>query len=93
MSAAGSSLPAADAGEPATTLLMAFDGKTVFLRRELSNELPNEKGRVYLVKIAGTATAEPPPERMTWTEYQAWIDRLRGAGFTLTTHVFSPCQR
>jgi hypothetical protein len=89
----GPSLPVARPGESATSLLMAFDGKTVFLRRELSDEMPLEKGRVYLVNIAGKSPVEPPPERMTWTEYQEWIDRLRGAGFTLTTHTLSPCQK
>jgi hypothetical protein len=93
MSGDGPSLAAARPGESATSLLMAFDGKTVFLRRELSEEMPLEKGRVYIVNIAGTPPVEPPPERMTWTEYQAWIDRLRGAGFTLTTHNLSPCRK
>jgi hypothetical protein len=77
----------------ATALLMAFDGKTVFLRRELSPEMPLEKGRVYLVNVSGAAPLPSPPERMTWTEYQSWIDRLRRDGYTLTTHKFSPCQK
>ena len=62
----------------ATALLMAFDGKTVFLGRELSPEMPLEKGRVYLVNIAGPSPVEPPSQQMTWTDYQSWIDRLRG---------------
>ncbi len=79
-------------GEMATALLMAFDGKTVFLGRELSPQMPLEKGRVYLVNITGPTSVEAP-EQMTWTDYQSWIDRLRGEGHTLTTHHFSPCQK
>jgi hypothetical protein len=89
----GPPLPVARQGESATALLMAFDGKTVFLRRELSPDMPLEKGRVYLVNVTGASPVEPPPEKMTWTDYQSWIDRLRGEGFTLTTHNFSPCQK
>jgi hypothetical protein len=89
------SLPLAGAGPgaSATALLMAFDGKTVFLGRELSPEMPLEKGRVYLVNITGPSLVEPPPEKMTWTDYQSWIDRLRGEGFTLTTHDRSSCAK
>ncbi|HEY2911055.1 MAG TPA: radical SAM protein [Gemmataceae bacterium] len=76
-----------------TEFVMAFDGKTVFLQREPSAEMPLEKGRVYLVNIAGNSQIEQPPSRLTWTEYQAWLDRLRGAGLTLTTHHFAPCQK
>jgi organic radical activating enzyme len=93
MAGDGPSSPVARPGESATALLMAFDGKTVFLRRELSEEMPLEKGRVYLVNIAGRSPVESPPERMTWTEYQGWIDRLRETGSTLTTHTLSPCQK
>jgi MoaA/NifB/PqqE/SkfB family radical SAM enzyme len=89
----GPSPPVARPGESATALLMAFDGKTVFLGRELSPDMPLGKGRVYLVNIAGPSPVEPPPEKMTWTDYQLWIDRLRGDGYTLTTHNFSPCQK
>jgi hypothetical protein len=89
----GPSPPVTRPGESATALLMAFDGKTVFLRRELSPDMPLEKGRVYLVNVTGPAPVESPPERMTWTDYQAWIDRLRGDGYTLTTHNFSPCPK
>src|SRR5207249_2169435 len=49
----GPSPPVPLPGESATALLMAFDGKTVFLGRELSPEMPLEKGRVYLVNITG----------------------------------------
>lgn len=80
-------------GEKATALLMAFDGKTVFLGRELPGPELLEKGRVYLVNIHGRNFVEPPPARLTWTDYQAWIDRLRADGCTLTTHELSPCQR
>ena len=72
---------------------MAFDGKTVFLRRELSADMPLEKGRVYLVNITGSSPVVPPPERMTWTEYRAWIDRLREEGQTRTTHNLPACQK
>lgn len=89
----GPSTPVARPGESATALVMAFDGKTVFLGRELSPEMPLAKGRVYLVNITGPAPVEPPPERMAWTDYQAWIDRLRAEGQTLTTHNLSPCQK
>ena len=85
--------PVARQGESATTLLMAFDGKTVFLGRELSPEMPLEKGRVYLVNITGPSPVEPPATRMTWPDYQAWIDRLRAEGHTLTTHNLSPCEK
>lgn len=89
----GPSLPVARPGEAATALLMAFDGKTVFLRREPSSNMPLEKGRVYLVNITGPSQVASPPERMTWTDYQGWIDRLRESGYTLTTHILSPCQK
>ena len=71
---------------------MAFDGKTVFMGRELSRDMPLEKGRVYLVKIVGPAHVEAPA-RMLWTDYQSWLNRLRREGYTLTTHNFSPCQK
>ncbi|MFO0804345.1 MAG: radical SAM/SPASM domain-containing protein [Gemmataceae bacterium] len=93
MAGDGPPRPAVRHGESTTALLMAFDGKSVFLRRELSADMPLEKGRVYLVNIAGKTPVEPPPERMTWTEYQAWIDRLRSDGQTLTTHSLSSCQK
>jgi pyruvate-formate lyase-activating enzyme len=79
--------------EFAAALVMAFDGKTVFLRRELSAEMPLDKGRVYLVNVTGPSPVEPPAGRMTWADYQAWIDRLRGGGYTLTAHAFSPCRK
>lgn len=85
--------PAVRPGESATALLMAFDGKTVFLRPELSPDMPLEKGRVYLVNITGPSPVERPPERLTWTDYQVWIDRLRAEGHTLTTNALSPCQK
>ena len=72
---------------------MAFDGKTVFLGREPSPEMPFAKGRVYLVNVNGQAPVESPPEQMTWTDYQAWIDRLRRDGYTLTTRDFLPCKK
>lgn len=84
---------AADPITSETTLLMAFDGKTVFLRRELSEDMPVEKCRVYLVTISGPSPVEAPPAPMSWAAYQAWIDRLRAEGRTLTTHNFSPCQK
>src|SRR5207247_6154904 len=61
----------------ATTLLMAFDGKTVFLGRDFPSPVSLEKGRVYLVNVHGLARVEPPAERLTWTDYQSWVDRLR----------------
>lgn len=85
--------PVTQAGASATALLMAFDGKTVFLRRELSEEMPLEKGRVYLVNIAGPSPVEPPRQQMTWQDYQSWIDQLRGDGYTLTAHNLAPCQK
>lgn len=85
--------PVARPGDSATTVLMAFDGKTVFLRRELSAAMLSAEGRVYLVNITGPAPVETPPERMAWADYQVWIDRLRGEGHTLTTHNISPCTK
>jgi MoaA/NifB/PqqE/SkfB family radical SAM enzyme len=93
MAGIGPSLPAASPGETTTALLMAFDGRTVFLGREPTSEMPLEKGRVYLVNLDGPAPVEPPKPRMTWTEYQSWIDRLREEGYKLTTHTFSPCRK
>jgi organic radical activating enzyme len=93
MAGDGPSPSVACPGESATVLLMAFDGKTVFLWRELSPDMPVKQGRVYLVNIVGPAPVEPPSAPMSWTNYQSWIDRLRGNGFTLTTHNFSPCQK
>ncbi|MGL6097803.1 MAG: radical SAM/SPASM domain-containing protein [Fimbriiglobus sp.] len=84
--------PAVRPGETGTAILMAFDGKTVFLGRDLSPDMPLEKGRVYLVNIVGPAQVEAPA-RMTWPDYQSWLDRLRGEGYTLTTHNFTPCQK
>jgi pyruvate-formate lyase-activating enzyme len=90
---AGEAPPAAvGPGATGTAVLMAFDGKTVFMERELSPDMPLEKGRIYLVNIVGPAHVEAPP-RMNWTAYQAWLDRLRGEGYTLTTHNFSACQK
>jgi hypothetical protein len=80
-------------GETVTALLMAFDGKTVFLWRELPPQMPIEKGHTYLVHISGRAQVETPPERMAWADYQSWIDGLRGEGYTLTTSNFSPCRK
>ena len=90
---AGLTTPERAEGQSVTALLMAFDGRTVFLGREFPPETPLEKGRVYLVNIASPAAVEPPLGRMTWTDYQSWIDRLRGRGYTLTTHHASPCQK
>jgi hypothetical protein len=92
LAGSGDSLPVPRPGESTTTLLMNFDGKTVFLGRELPPEAELGKGRVYLVNISGPSPVEPPPERMTWPDYQAWLDRMRGEGHTLTTHNLSPCQ-
>jgi hypothetical protein len=85
--------PAVSPSETATVLLMAFDGRTVFLGREVPPQVPFEKGRVYLVNVTGPARVEQPPGQMTWADYQSWIDRLRGDGYTLTTHNFSPCRK
>jgi len=84
--------PVVRPGETGTAILMAFDGKTVFMGQELSPDMPLEKGRVYLVNIVGPAHVEAPA-RITWTDYQYWLDRLRGEGYTLTTHNFTPCQK
>jgi organic radical activating enzyme len=84
--------PAVRPGETGTAVLMSFDGKTVFMGRELSPDMPLEKGRVYLMNIVGPAHVEAPA-RMNWTDYQSWLDRLRGEGYTLTTHNFTPCQK
>ena len=73
------------------TVYMVYDGKTVFFGRELTAAMPFDKGRAYLVNIVGPAYFELP-ERMTWTEYQSWQNRLHGEGYTLTSHTFSPCQ-
>jgi hypothetical protein len=81
------------AGERGTSLLMAFDGKTVRLWQAVPPQVPFERGRLYRVTIDGPAPVEPPPETMTWPEYQSWLDRLRGEGCTLTTHNVSPCQK
>src|SRR5262249_15802630 len=67
--------PAVRPGETGTALVMAFDGKTVFLGREFLPQASLEKGRVYLVNVRGPAPVEPPPQPLTWTDYQSWIDR------------------
>jgi hypothetical protein len=90
---AGDPSPSATVPAGETMLLMAFDGKTVFLWREFPPELPLEKGHVYQVKISGPGPIPPPPQQMRWADYQAWIDRLRGDGYVLTTHNFSPCAK
>jgi hypothetical protein len=84
--------PAVRPGETGTAVLMSFDGKTVVMGRELSPEMPLESGRVYLVNIVGPSHVEAPA-RMNWTDYQSWLDRLRGEGYTLTTRNVSPCQK
>jgi organic radical activating enzyme len=83
-------LPLTTADKPSTRFLMNFDGRTVYLHRELPNTVPSEKGRWYLVNVAGPTPFAPPPEKMIWAEYQTWLDRMRDEGFTLTTHDFSP---
>jgi hypothetical protein len=80
-------------GKSITSLLLAFDGKAVFLRQELSPEMLSEQRRVYLVNITGPSSVEAPPQRMAWTDYQTWIDGLRAKGFTLTTHQLSSCAK
>jgi hypothetical protein len=77
----------------ATAVLMAFDGQTVFLGRELTPEMPTETGRVYLVTIAGPGPVELPAPRLAWSAYQAWIDQVRAAGFTLTTQQLTACRK
>lgn len=67
-------------------LLMRFDGKTVFVGTDLPPKGPHDKGEVFGVKIVGPAAVGPPKNQMGWEEYQGWIDGLRGAGYTLTTH-------
>lgn len=74
-----------------TVLLMAFDGKTVFLGSELPARGPQERGEVFAVSIAGPAPVAVVPERMAWGEYQAWVDGLRASGFTLTTKRVAGC--
>lgn len=74
-----------------TVLWMAFDGRSVFLWRRVPLDLSFPKGRTYLVKISGSAPIELPPEEMTWSDYQSWIDAVRAAGHTLTTREISPC--
>jgi hypothetical protein len=82
--------PPTSSGRAETTLLMTFDGRTVFLGRDLPELASLEKARVYLVNIDGPAAVEPPAP-MAWTDYQSWIDRLRRDGYTLRTRDFSPC--
>lgn len=84
--------PVALAGQHTTSLLMAFDGKIVYLSRELTPQIPLQTSRVYLIQIVGPTTVEPQPT-MTWTDYQTWIDSLRQSGHTLTTHTFTGCQK
>jgi organic radical activating enzyme len=94
MAQANGSQPFYQSGKTRTSILMAFDGKTVFLSPRPLEQMPDQqKGRVYLVNIDGAATIEPPAERMNWSDYQAWIDRLRSEGYLLTTHNFLPCQK
>ncbi|MCC6419380.1 MAG: hypothetical protein IT429_14185 [Gemmataceae bacterium] len=69
-----------------TALLMRFDGKTVFVGTDLSPKGPLDKGEVFGIRIVGPAAVEVPKDRMRWEEYQGWIDGLRSAGCTLTTH-------
>ncbi|MCS7045906.1 MAG: hypothetical protein NZO58_06085, partial [Gemmataceae bacterium] len=48
--------------------------------------LPGPARRVYLVHVIGPQPLEVPPQPMSWSEYQAWLARLRAAGYQLTTH-------
>ncbi len=86
------SRPAASPGESTTAMLLNFDGKTVYLGRELPPQAESGKGRVYVVNITGPSPVEPPPARMTWPDYQSWLDRMRGEGHTLTTQNLSTCR-
>jgi MoaA/NifB/PqqE/SkfB family radical SAM enzyme len=87
----GAGPPTASRPESATAFLMAFDGTTVFLRQSFPADLPRGNGRTYLVRISGSPLVELPAERMSWTEYQDWINRLRAEGRTLTTHNLASC--
>lgn len=94
----GPSVPVARPGAATTALLMVFDGRSVFLWHDMPPQLPFEKDHVskvhvYLLSVVGPAPVEPPAEQLAWTDYQAWIDRLRGQGYVLTTQHLSPCQK
>ena len=93
MAGPSTSTSAVENGETITPLLMLFDGRTVFLGRDLPERGPLDKGKVFLVNVAGPHEIAEPPAEMKWTQYQAWIDGLREAGFTLTTHHFAACAR
>jgi hypothetical protein len=80
-------------GETVTALLMVFDGRTAFVGRELPPRGPQDRGEIFLLNIAGPGPVELAKEEMSWGEYQAWVDGLRGRGHTLTSNRFSPCQR
>jgi hypothetical protein len=73
-------------GGMVTALLMRFDGRTVFLGTDLPPRGPHDKGEMFRLRIVGPAEVELPRDQMRWDEYQGWIDRLRGEGYTLTTH-------
>jgi hypothetical protein len=70
-----------------SSLLMAFDGRTVFLKR-LGPAKPQPcKGRVYRIDITGPGRPPEPPGELSWPEYQSWLDRMRAEGYTLTTRT------
>ncbi len=69
-----------------TTLLMRFDGRTVFLGAEIPPRAPGDRGETFAIRLVGPAPLEGRSAQMGWSEYQAWIDGLRSQGYTLTTH-------
>jgi hypothetical protein len=72
---------------------MVFDGKSVFVGRQLPTREPTDRGEVFLLNIAGPGPLELPSEPMAWGEYQAWVDGLRARRYELTTQRFTPCGR
>lgn len=90
---AGPALTASSSPGVVSSLWVLFDGRTVFLGRELLAEQALSRGKPYLIHLQGPAAVEPPLQRLSWAEYQTWIDRLREQGYHLTTQEVAPCQR
>lgn len=75
-----------------TRVWMQFDGRAVYLSHDGVQPNWPSKGRPYIIRITGRDPGSIP-EKLTWDNYQMWIDRLREEGATLTTHAPTPCRQ
>jgi len=76
--------PGAAKGESVTALLMVFDGRTVFVGRELPPREPHNRGEVFLLNVAGPEPVERA-ERFSGAWDGTWFeeDYCEGPGQAL----------